>query len=210
MLSFSTGAKIENGKIAGKIIPYAFTGKDSEKTSGVDVVAYRMDGMDSIPDPRNDVPDYATQSGADGTYEMIGLSSGVYRLFAIGDKDHDGFYSEGYDLIGISPHDVVIAAGDSLVYAHDMAVSERDTSGIQLVSISVPDSRRIELYFDRDGKRFRSIGCLPCCSPIDSDADTIDEIIAELQSSKTSERAGRAQVKEAAYTMQKLRSLGYM
>jgi len=38
----------------------------------------------------------------------------------------------------------------------------------------------------------------------------VDEIISELESSTTSERAGRAQDKENEYTMQKLRSLGYM
>ncbi len=67
-----------------------------------------------------------------------------------------------------------------------------------------------ELYFSKNGKRFRSIGCVPCCSPIESVASTIDEIIEEITISETSERAGRAQDKEDAYTMQKLRSLGYM
>jgi len=51
---------------------------------------------------------------------------------------------------------------------------------------------------------------VPCCSPVDSMASNIDEVIEELEKTKTSERAGRAQDKEDAYTMQKLRSLGYM
>lgn len=67
-----------------------------------------------------------------------------------------------------------------------------------------------ELYFARDGKRYRSIGCVPCCSPVESGASSVDEIIEELMTTKTSERSGRAQDKEDAYTMQKLRSLGYM
>jgi sulfate adenylyltransferase subunit 2 len=67
-----------------------------------------------------------------------------------------------------------------------------------------------ELYLARDGKRYRSIGCTTCCSPIDSNAGTIDEIIHELETTNTSERAGRAQDKEDTYTMQKLRALGYM
>jgi len=68
----------------------------------------------------------------------------------------------------------------------------------------------LELYFSKEGKRFRSIGCVPCCSPIDSQAESIDEIVEELRATKTSERAGRAQDKEDPYTMQKLRALGYM
>lgn len=66
------------------------------------------------------------------------------------------------------------------------------------------------LYFAKNGKRYRSIGCHTCCNPIDSDADTVDKIIEELKTTKVSERSGRAQDKEAAYMMQKLRALGYM
>lgn len=68
----------------------------------------------------------------------------------------------------------------------------------------------VDLYFSRSGRRYRSIGCEPCCNPIESDAATVDDIIAEIESTNTSERAGRAQDKENEYTMQKLRSLGYM
>ncbi|EKD59257.1 MAG: hypothetical protein ACD_55C00098G0004, partial [uncultured bacterium] len=53
-------------------------------------------------------------------------------------------------------------------------------------------------------------GCVPCCNPVPSEAATIEEMIAELETSTDSERAGRAQDKENLYTMQKLRSLGYM
>jgi len=66
------------------------------------------------------------------------------------------------------------------------------------------------LYFARQGKRYRSLGCQTCCSPVPSEAASVDEIIAELQATRTAERAGRAQDKEDAYTMQKLRALGYM
>ncbi|MHC5082058.1 MAG: sulfate adenylyltransferase subunit CysD, partial [Planctomycetota bacterium] len=66
------------------------------------------------------------------------------------------------------------------------------------------------LYFAKKGKRYRSIGCETCCSPAASDADTVEKVIAELETTKGGERAGRAQDKEDAYMMQKLRSLGYM
>lgn len=68
----------------------------------------------------------------------------------------------------------------------------------------------VELYFAREGRRYRSIGCEPCCAPVASEAGTVDEIIAELARSAVSERSGRAQDKEDAYTMQTLRALGYM
>ena len=68
----------------------------------------------------------------------------------------------------------------------------------------------IELYFAKNGKRYRSIGCECCCSPVDSEADTIDKVVEELKTTKISERSGRSQDKESTYVMQKLRSLGYM
>lgn len=66
------------------------------------------------------------------------------------------------------------------------------------------------LYFSREGKRYRSLGCESCCAPSESEAATVDEVIAELETTTISERSYRAQDKEDAYTMQKLRSLGYM
>jgi sulfate adenylyltransferase subunit 2 len=66
------------------------------------------------------------------------------------------------------------------------------------------------LYFAREGKRYRSLGCACCCAPSESGADTIEAIVAELETTTVSERSFRAQDKEDAYTMQKLRSLGYM
>ena len=68
----------------------------------------------------------------------------------------------------------------------------------------------VGLYFSRGGKRYRSIGCQTCCAPVDSKANTLGKIIAELDTTRTAERSGRAQDKEDTYTMQKLRSLGYM
>ncbi len=68
----------------------------------------------------------------------------------------------------------------------------------------------VNLYFAKDGKRYRSIGCESCCAPVVSKANNFKEIISELEITNTAERSGRAQDKEDSYTMQKLRSLGYM
>ena len=69
------------------------------------------------------------------------------------------------------------------------------------------------LYFTgvrKEGFRFRSIGCECCCTPVSSNVKNVDEMLVELDTTKISERSGRSQDKESAYTMQKLRSLGYM
>jgi sulfate adenylyltransferase subunit 2 len=66
------------------------------------------------------------------------------------------------------------------------------------------------MYFAKNGERYRSLGCEPCTSPIESNAATIEEIVEELRTTKIAERSGRAQDKEKAFMMQKLRALGYM
>lgn len=66
------------------------------------------------------------------------------------------------------------------------------------------------LYLSRDGERYRSIGCVCCCTPVRSAASTAEAILEELEHTAAAEREGRAQDKESAYIMQKLRALGYM
>jgi sulfate adenylyltransferase subunit 2 len=77
-----------------------------------------------------------------------------------------------------------------------------------LVTIATENGE--DLYFSKEGKRYRSIGCAPCCEPVESDATTLDDTIHELETTRIGERQGRAQDQEAAYAMQQLRALGYM
>ena len=70
------------------------------------------------------------------------------------------------------------------------------------------------LYFDNGkGKRYRSLGCYPCTTPVDSTARNVKEIIAELRSGKfanIAERSGRAQDKDDGGGLETLRREGYM
>jgi len=64
------------------------------------------------------------------------------------------------------------------------------------------------LYFSKNGKRYRSLGCIPCTQPVESDAKTVEAIIIELKKSKNAERHGRLSANQ--YAMKKLQSLGYI
>ena len=70
------------------------------------------------------------------------------------------------------------------------------------------------LYFDNGkGKRYRSLGCYPCTTPVDSTARNVKEIITELKSGKfanIAERSGRAQDKDDGGGLETLRREGYM
>lgn len=69
----------------------------------------------------------------------------------------------------------------------------------------------IDLYFaDKDGRRYRSLGCAPCTGSIASNATTVAEIIAELKATNVPERAGRAQDQESEDAFENLRRDGYM
>ncbi|HYG76811.1 MAG TPA: sulfate adenylyltransferase subunit CysD [Planctomycetota bacterium] len=68
----------------------------------------------------------------------------------------------------------------------------------------------IPLYFAKNGRRYRSLGCAPCTGDIASNATTVKEIIEELKNTKVPERAGRAQDQESEDAFEKLRRDGYM
>lgn len=72
----------------------------------------------------------------------------------------------------------------------------------------------VSLYYDRGtGQRFRSLGCHPCTSPVNSTARTPLEIAEELRSGKfarVAERSGRAQDREDGGGLETLRREGYM
>ena len=67
-----------------------------------------------------------------------------------------------------------------------------------------------ELYFARNGKRYRSLGESDITFPVPSQAATIAEIIAELETTRSEERAGRAMDHEREDAFERLRAAGYM
>jgi len=68
----------------------------------------------------------------------------------------------------------------------------------------------VDLYFARDGMRYRSLGDQDITSPVESTASTIAEIIAELGQTKVAERSGRAMDHESEDAFERLRVAGYM
>jgi sulfate adenylyltransferase subunit 2 len=68
----------------------------------------------------------------------------------------------------------------------------------------------IDLYFAKNGKRYRSLGDKDITHPVPSTASTLDEIIAELRATRTPERAGRAMDHESEDAFERLRADGYM
>jgi len=68
----------------------------------------------------------------------------------------------------------------------------------------------VPLYLARNGKRYRSLGEKNITCTIDSRAATLEEIIAELETTREPERAGRMMDHEQEDAFERLRSSGYM
>ncbi len=57
--------------------------------------------------------------------------------------------------------------------------------------------------------RFRTLGCYPLTGAIESDAETLDDIIAEMRAATTSERQGRLIDTDESSSMEKKKREGY-
>lgn len=94
-----------------------------------------------------------------------------------------------------------------LYFAAERPVVERDGN-----LIMVDDDRlRLEPNEKVENKmiRFRTLGCYPLTGAIESNADTLDEIIEETLSAVSSERTSRVIDKEAAGSMERRKREGY-
>jgi sulfate adenylyltransferase subunit 2 len=68
----------------------------------------------------------------------------------------------------------------------------------------------VPLYLARDGKRYRSLGEKNITVPIESTADSLEAIVAELRATRQPERAGRTMDHESEASFERLRAGGYM
>jgi sulfate adenylyltransferase subunit 2 len=57
--------------------------------------------------------------------------------------------------------------------------------------------------------RFRSLGCYPLTSAIESEAETLEDILLELINSRQSERQGRKIDNDGTGSMEKKKQAGY-
>lgn len=68
----------------------------------------------------------------------------------------------------------------------------------------------VDLYFAKNGKRYRSLGDKDITNPVSSEASNVEEIISELEKSNISERSGRAMDHEEENAFERLRTNGYL
>jgi len=99
---------------------------------------------------------------------------------------------------GIALPDLYLAA-DRPVVARDGALILADPR-LPLRPGETPTLRRV---------RFRTLGCWPLTGAVESDADTLDAVVAEVASATVSERQGRAIDHDPAASMERKKREGY-
>lgn len=94
-----------------------------------------------------------------------------------------------------------------LYFAAERPVVERegalimvDDDRLPLAEGEAPALRRV---------RFRTLGCYPLTGAVESDAETLDEVIAEMRASRRSERQGRVIDHDPSASMEKKKQEGY-
>lgn len=140
-LAFSTGEKISDGKISGRVF--------SKQAKGILIWAYILDSGEE-PNPSITQPNYITQANNDGGYELTHLSKGIYRIFAIKDSDNNRFFEVGLDGIGVPQKDVQLLS-DSLAIEHiNFRTQVQDTLGPAISTVSVENNKNLSIHFDEE------------------------------------------------------------
>jgi len=138
--SFSTGEKIDTKSISGKVY--------DKEPEGILIFAYKLDdGVDTLLSRK---PDYVSQSGSDGSFSLKGLTSAVYRVFAVRDKFRDLIFQNDQDEIGLPFKDVSLEEPDSTFENLTFKLFNADTTKPRFISSIMTDERHILGSFSTD------------------------------------------------------------
>lgn len=94
----------------------------------------------------------------------------------------------------------------SLYFAHEREVFKRDGSYLACTEVIMrKDTEKPE----KKTVRFRTIGDMTCTGAVESSASTVEEIIAEVAATRTTERGTRADDKRSEAAMEDRKKQGY-
>ncbi|MBX7249901.1 MAG: sulfate adenylyltransferase subunit CysD [Caulobacteraceae bacterium] len=165
--------------------------RDEEKSRAKErVFSFRSAGH--VWDPRNQRPElwrlYNTRISKGESIRVFPLSNWT---------ELDIWEYTAAEEIPIVP--LYLAAPRPVVFRDGMLIM-RDDDRMPLLEGEVEEVRMV---------RFRSLGCYPLSAAVESDASSLEQIIAELKGSTTSERQGRLIDSDEAASMEKKKREGY-
>ncbi|HEX2255596.1 MAG TPA: sulfate adenylyltransferase subunit CysD, partial [Afifellaceae bacterium] len=101
---------------------------------------------------------------------------------------------EGIDIVPL------YLAAERPVVERDGQLIMVDDERMRLMPGERPEPRQV---------RFRTLGCYPLTGAVESDADTLEAVVAETIAARTSERGGRLIDREASASMERKKKEGY-
>lgn len=140
IFTFSTGNEIDKRVVTGNIY--------TEKPSGVLIFAYKL--ISDTANILNSKPDFISQAGNDGSFKLMGLAEGKYRIFAVKDEFHDMLFQLDQDMIGVPFKDINFSKEDSLFEGLNFFLTKVDTIKPRILSANMTDEDHILINFSEE------------------------------------------------------------
>ena len=137
--AFSTGEKIDKGEINGIVY--------GEKLEGVSVFAFKENGKELNPEKNK--PDYISQVGVNGKYNIPGIADGNYYVFAIRDKFRDMLYQKNEDEFGIQSRKIELKDQFNRIEQVDFFLTSEDTIAPNVSTVFTKDRNHIQITFSK-------------------------------------------------------------
>ena len=136
-ISFSTGNKIDIGKISGKVF--------DEDLTGTMIFAYLK--ADTFANPTLVKPENLTQVGESGEFQLLGLKNGEYRIFAIKDEGGNRLYNIGDDAYGVASKIIVIDDSLNSIDGIEFKLTREDTISPFISNVTMTDKYHLAVEF---------------------------------------------------------------
>ena len=134
--AFSTGSKIDHGRISGKIY--------DDNPEGVMIFAYRYSGKEINPEKQK--PDYISQVGKNGKFTMLGINSGDFQIYGVRNKFGDLLYHKNIDQYGVQYRDISLK--DSIKDV-DLFLSIEDTIAPKVSKVFMNNRNHLTIEFNK-------------------------------------------------------------
>lgn len=148
VLPFSTGSKIDEGEISGKVF--------EKKSQGIFIFAYEVVDTFSNQTVFKYKPRYYTQVGNAGEFQLKYLKEASYRIYALEDQNGDKKYTLQTDRIGIPFKDVTISPEQLSQNEINFHLIREDTTRPEFVRADALNNQLLQLSFSEPLKENQS------------------------------------------------------
>ncbi|OGS37525.1 MAG: hypothetical protein A2293_12775 [Elusimicrobia bacterium RIFOXYB2_FULL_49_7] len=140
-LRFSTGAHLDSCALSGRV-----TDPTGAPLQGQLVGAYPCNDT-LTPDPAHIRPLYATLTGTEGRFNLIGLRKGGYRLFAFSDVNQNRKFNADHEQLGLPSEDYRLESGKMSVKNIVLVPAKIDTLPLFIRKAVAGAGSALKVYF---------------------------------------------------------------